>query len=114
MDKFKKLIFPALVLLVIGVIYSVYFAPGGELGDFSLFDPNNNATKQIRVKIVRDKGVEKDPVNGVSIFHVVDKKGTEVTVEGPINLPPYFETNDVITITGHMHSGYFHATEIRD
>ncbi|NUN09784.1 MAG: cytochrome c maturation protein CcmE [Ignavibacteriaceae bacterium] len=112
MKNLKKFIVPGLILLFILVIYTSYFAPGDELGDFSTFDPNNNANKDIRVEIVRDKGVRKDMASGSSIFYVKDKNGVEVMVQGPIELPPTFEMNDVFTLKGHLHKDYFHATEI--
>ena len=71
MKKLQKLILPLMILIIIFLIYSIYFSPQKGLGSFSDFDPNNNANKDIKVKIVQEKGITRD--QEATIFYAVDK-----------------------------------------
>ena len=109
MKIIQKLIVPVLIIIVIFLIYSIYFSQKG-LGSFSDFDPNNNANRDIKVKIVQEKGITKD--QQATIFYVVDKNGTEVMVQAPLMLPQDIETTDEVILRGHLHKEYFHAAEV--
>jgi cytochrome c-type biogenesis protein CcmE len=109
MKQISKLILPLLILVLILIVYLVYFTTKG-LGSFSDFDPNNNAHKDIIVKLVKERGVE---VQGESsIFFAQDKNGTVVMIQGPSELPDNFEQADQIILKGHLTKEYFHAHEV--
>ncbi len=112
MKKIQNIIVPILVILIALLIYNIYFANDESLGSFSSFDTNNNANKDIRVQLVLDKGIEKDVVNSLSIFYVIDKNNNEVLVHAPIELPSNIESSKVINLKGHLHKEYFHAVEV--
>jgi hypothetical protein len=112
MKVLQKLILPVLFLGVIYIIYMFYFAPGRFSGAFSDFDTNNNASKDITVEFIKDKGIQHDTRSGISIFYVKDKKGQVVMVQGPLPLPEGVESSSSLTLTGHLHNDFFHAHEI--
>lgn len=110
--KIQKLILPALVLVILALLYFSYFSPKDELGKFSDFDKNSNANRDIFVEYVSSKGVIQDKANAASIFYVKDATGMEVKVMGPIILPPGMDISNRITLRGHLHGDYFHASEV--
>jgi cytochrome c-type biogenesis protein CcmE len=110
MKTVQKLILPALVILIIFVIYTFYFAGSSGLGSFDDLDPNNNAVKEIKVHLLADRGVNQQ--GGETIFYVSDKNGKVVMVSGEINLPQGFDKADVIILKGHMSQGGFHTHEV--
>ncbi|MBU1095348.1 MAG: hypothetical protein CVV23_16855 [Ignavibacteriae bacterium HGW-Ignavibacteriae-2] len=108
----QKYILPALVLAVIALVYFSYFSPTDELGSFASFDTNNNASKEIIVKLVKEKGFERDIANNSTYFYVVDKSGKEVKVSAPSNMPPGIDDAKTIVLKGHLHADYFHASQV--
>ncbi|MDP2301636.1 MAG: hypothetical protein Q8N03_04330 [Ignavibacteria bacterium] len=108
----KKLFVPVMIIVVLAVVYLTYFSKKEGLGSFSDFDTNNNANKEIRVEIVTERGINKDEVNGATVFYARDKNGMEVLIQAPLMLPPSFEMNNVVTLRGHLHKEYFHAAEV--
>lgn len=108
MKNLQKLILPGLVVIIIAYVYFTYFSPSDELGDFSKLSTNNNASVQIIVKFVKDKGISLEK-EGNSIFYVVDKKNEEIKVSGPGKLPPGIDEANSLVLTGHLSGGYFHA-----
>jgi len=112
MNALQKLILPSLLLAAILLIYFFYFAPTGELGLYSNFDTNNNANKDIRVTLVRDKGIQTDPVKGSASFYAVDAAGIQNLVQAPYPLPAGFEESQMIILKGHLHEDHFHAVEV--
>lgn len=114
MQKLQKFILPVLVLAVMAAMYFVYFAPRDGLGSFSKFDTNNNASLEIIVEYVEEKGVRLDRVEGASIFYVVDADGIEVMVSGPSSLPPGMDMASSLVLVGHLNRGNtFHAHDVR-
>ena len=107
MKALQKFILPLLIGLVIFVIYTFYFAGKSDLGSFSDFDPNNNAVKDIKVKLLSDRGISQQ--GGELVFYVVDKNGKVMMVSGALQLPENFEKADVIILKGHLTQGGFHA-----
>ena len=105
MKQLQKLILPALVLVVIVLVYSIYFSKGEDLGSFSDFDTNNSAVKDIRVQIVLDKGINNNE------FYVVDKTGKEVLVHAD-HLPPGIESAKTVILRGHLNKDSFHAHDV--
>lgn len=107
MKALQKLILPLLIGLVLFVIYTFYFAGKSDLGSFSDFDPNNNAVKDIKVKLLSDRGISQQ--GGELAFYVVDKNGKVMMVSGALQLPENFDKADVIILKGHLTQGGFHA-----
>lgn len=112
MKNIQKFIVPALIIIVIALIYFTYFQKTG-LGNFSDFDPNNNANKDIIVQVVKDKGTQEDPANGVVNFYAIDSKGVEKLIQAPLPLPGNFDDLSRIQLKGHLHPDHFHATEVK-
>ncbi len=112
MKALQKMILPALLLSVILLIYFIYFAPSGKLGLFSNFDTNNNANKDIEVVLVKEKGIQNDPVNQSSVFYAMDGAGVQNLVQAPYPLPAGIEEAESIIMKGHLHDDHFHAVEI--
>jgi cytochrome c-type biogenesis protein CcmE len=111
MKSVQKFILPALIIIAAIAIYSIYFTPKKGLGSFADFDPNNNANKDIRVKIVETRGIRQD-ASGSTIFYAVDRHGTEVLVQGPPNISPDVRTAETVVLRGHLHKEYFHAADV--
>lgn len=110
MKNIQKFILPILIVGAVLIIYFFYFAPKDTLGNFSSFDPNNSANKDIRVKVVVDRGIQ-STMQG-TMFYAVDANGREVLVQGPMNIESALRENEVVTLRGHLHTDYFHAAEV--
>jgi len=102
MKQLQKLILPALIIIVIVLVYSVYFSKGEGLGSFSNFDTNNSAVKDIRVEILQDRGI----INNE--FYVKDKTG-EIIVVHSDNIPAGIESSKTVILRGHLNKDSFHA-----
>lgn len=109
MKKYEKLILPALVIGAVILLYTFYFAPTDELGSFNDLDPNSNASVDIAVEFVAERGIVRDQNQGGSIFYVRDRSGRETQVVGPLMLPEGLEVAKRIKITGHLSGSGFHA-----
>lgn len=107
MKKIQKLILPALIGLFLVVIYTFYFAGKSDLGSFNDFDPNNSAVKDIRVKLLSDRGINRQ--GGEIVFYVVDRNGKVMMVSGALQLPANFDKAETIILKGHLTQGGFHA-----
>lgn len=110
MDFLKKLTIPFLLIAIIAIIYSTYFAGNKGLGSFASFDTNNNANKEIRVKIIQERGINLDMQNGIVTFYAADKNGTQQLVQAPVN--EKIKDAKIVLLRGHLHEDHFHATEI--
>ncbi len=110
MKTFQKLILPLLLVVVIGLIYFLYFSPKEGLGSFGDFDPNNNAVKEIRVEIVKDRGINETPGGGAA-FYAADANNTIVQVNAD-KVPAGFDMASVVLLKGHMSQGGFHAHDV--
>ncbi len=106
----QKLILPLLILTLIGLVYFLYFSPKEGLGSFDDFDPNNNAVKDIRVKIVQNQGINKTPEGG-AVFFAEDKNNTVVQVNAD-KVPQGLESAGTIILKGHLSQGGFHAHDV--
>ncbi|MDX9924159.1 MAG: hypothetical protein RBS48_05295 [Ignavibacteriaceae bacterium] len=109
----QKLVLPGLVVLAVALLYFNYFSPTDDLGKFSDFDTNSNSNRDIIVKVLTDRGFERDPEAGGTIFYVEDAMGLVVKVVGPLSLPPGMDVSGRVTLRGHYHGDYFHAAEVR-
>lgn len=109
MNFLKKLTIPFLLLILISLMYTFYFSDKG-LGSFASFDTNNNANKEIRVKIIHEKGITADLQNGIVTFYAADKSGVQYPVQAPASVD--LKSAQQIILTGHLHTDHFHATGI--
>lgn len=110
--KYQKLILPLLVIGIVLLLYFFYFTPKDDLGLFSEFDTNSNTNRDIIVKVLHDKEFVQDPNGGGTIFYVEDRAGVQVKVLGPLSLPPGMDVTNRVTLRGHYHGDYFHASEV--
>jgi hypothetical protein len=104
MKHLQKLILPLLVISIIALVYFVYFSSEG-LGSFSDFDINNSASKDIKVEILHEKGINNNA------FFVIDKTGKEVLVHAD-HLPSGFESAKIVVLRGHLNKDSFHAHDV--
>lgn len=110
MKNLQKLILPALLIVIVFLIYKIYFSSDKTLGSFSDFDTNNNAVKPITVQLLKDRGINQQ--GGGVVFYVSDKNGQVVMVTGELNLPQGIESAEIITLKGHLTQSSFHTHEI--
>jgi cytochrome c-type biogenesis protein CcmE len=116
MKNIQKFIIPGLVVVVVAMLYFTYFAPSDELGSFSRFDANNNASLPIIVKYVKEKGAQRSS-DGSYSFYVLDGDNTEMLVYGLRSLPPGMDDSKTIVVTGHLSgrdSFHAHGIELRN
>jgi len=105
MKALQKLILPVLIILVIGMIYLFYFKSNGKLGSFSNFDTNNSAVKDIKVRVLQDRGINKN------VFYVSDNSGTVVLVQAD-KIPVGMKKAETVILRGHLNKDSFHAHEV--
>ena len=111
MNKPVKLVLFAIVIMFLAYLaYSVYFTSKEGTESFSKFDVNSTASKNIKVEYVKEKGLTPNPEGGVT-FYAKDREGVEKKVSLSKELPPGIENSKFLTLTGHLHGDYFHATE---
>ena len=111
MTKSVKLAFLTIIFLFLAYLgYSVYTSSQADSVTFSKFDINSTASKNIKVEIVKDKGIIPNPDGGVT-FYAKDREGIEKKVSLGKELPPGNDYSKKVTLTGHLHSDHFHATE---
>ncbi|HEY3251946.1 MAG TPA: hypothetical protein VGK25_12615 [Ignavibacteria bacterium] len=111
MKKSQKTFILIIVILFLGYLaYSVYFTSKEGMGSFNDFDINSTASKNIKVELVQEKGVTPNQDGGVTFF-VKDKNGVEKKVMLVKELPAGINNTKTMTLTGHLHADYFHATE---
>jgi cytochrome c-type biogenesis protein CcmE len=113
MKSLQKLFVPGLLVIIAFIIYLSYFGGKGGLGNYSDFDTNNNANKDIRVVVVKEKGVNQNPSAGTATFFARDSKGVEYPVQAPLPLPDNFELLESVLLKGHLHKDHFHAVEVK-
>ena len=108
MKNLQKLILPLLIVVILAILYFSYFAPSDELGSFSKYDSNNNASMPIIVKLVKDRGISRN-TDGSYSFYVVDGDNKVMHVNGLESLPPGMDDAKSMVLTGHMSGKSFHA-----
>jgi len=109
MKILQKLILPLLLLLVVFIIYTFYFAKSG-LDSFDDLDPNNTAVKDLRVQLLVDRGITQQGEEVV--FYAADKNGKVMMINGHLTLPEGFDKAKVIIIKGHLSGNSFHTHEV--
>ena len=110
MKKLQKLILPALLLLIVFIIYKLYFSGGGDLGSFDDFDPNNNAVKEIRVQVPPGQSFNQQ-VESFS-FIVADRNGKTLQAFGSASLPQGIGKAQTIILKGHVNQSGFCTHEV--
>ena len=111
MKTLQKFILPVLFLVVVFLVYTFYFSSKTDLGSFSDFDPNNSAVKDIRVKIVQERGINKNPQGG-AVFFVSDKNNKIVQVNAD-HVPTGTESANIVILRGHLsQNDSFHAHDV--
>ena len=110
MKKLQKLILPALLLLIVFIIYKLYFSAGGDLGSFDDFDPNNNAVKEIIVQV--PPGQSFNQQGGSFSFIVADKYGKTLQAFGSASLPQGIGEAETIILKGHVNQSGFCTHEV--
>ena len=108
--QLKLIILSVIILFVVYLIYNVYNTSKEGSGSFDNFDINSTANKNIKVEIVHEKGFTPNQEGGVTFF-VKDKNGVEKKVTLGKELPPDISKYKTVTLTGHLHSDHFHATD---
>jgi len=110
--KLSNLILPAIVLVVVGIIYFFYFAPTEELGSFSNFSPGSEINQEINVMIVKERPIDRDSSGKIFGFYAKDRNNIVVKV----NLHEPVDENilraEVIELLGHMHEDSFTASRV--
>ena len=104
MKQLQKLILPLLVITILALVYFIYFS-SEDLGTFSDFDVNNSASKDIKVQVLQDRGINNNT------FYVADITGKIVMVQTD-HLPPGIESAQIVVLRGHLNKESFHAHEI--
>lgn len=109
MKNLQKLILPILLILIVFLIYTFYFAKSG-LGSFDDFDPNNNAVKEIRVKVLPNQNINSE--SGSFAFIVADKDGKTLQAFGSASLPQGIREAETIILKGHINQSGFCTHEV--
>jgi len=107
----KIIIFSVIILFLVYLAYNIYYTSKEGSGSFSDFDVNSTANKNINVEVIQEKGFTPNQEGGVTFF-VRDKNGVEKKVSLGKELPPGINNAKTVTLTGHSHGDYFHATEV--
>jgi len=110
MKNLQKLILPSLIVLIVFIIYTLYFAGGDNLGSFDDFDPNNNAVKEIRVQVLPDQNINSQ--GGSFSFIVADKDGKTLQAFGSASLPQGIGEAKTIILKGHVNQSGFCTHEV--
>lgn len=109
MKQLQKFILPILIGVFVIIIYLFYFDRSEQLGKFSSFDPNNSASKEIRVKLINEKGIDRS--GNEAVYWVIDGDNREMMIVGPPpnELPEGIENAEYLILLGHLSQEYFHA-----
>jgi hypothetical protein len=107
----KRIILIIVVLFLAYLGYSVYTTSKEGTESFGNFDTNSTANKNIKVELLHEKGFNPNPDGGVS-FYVKDRSGIIKKVSLGKEFPEDLKKLKTVTLTGHLHGDYFHATEV--
>ncbi|PJA98124.1 MAG: hypothetical protein CO128_08975 [Ignavibacteriales bacterium CG_4_9_14_3_um_filter_30_11] len=105
MKNLQKYILPLLIVVVIGMVYLFYFKTDNKLGSFSAFDTNNSAVKDIKVKVLIERGISNNS------FYVSDNDGTIVLVQAD-KIPDGINNSNTVILRGHLNKESFHAHDV--
>lgn len=111
MKSIQKFILPILIIVIGILVYTIYFSPKEGLGSFGDFDTNHSAVKAIRVAIVQERGVNRNPQGG-AVFYAYDKNSTTVVVNAD-KVPNGIESAEIVILHGHLNqNNSFHAHDV--
>ncbi len=110
--KYTKPIAIIFSLFVFYVIYILFIAESKEIFDMSKLNPDDNKNVDVRVYLAKDKPIQIDASQNLSIFYVKDKNNKLYRVQGPAEVPEGFHDAEIVVIRGHLHHDYFHASSI--
>ena len=112
MIKFQKLLLPLLAVVVILTIYIFYFSSARGLGSFKDYDPYSHAQKEIVVKFLSEKGIQKIDDGQKILFYVEDRHGTQLPIQTEKSLPAGVENSKTLTLTGHICGGSYELVNV--
>ncbi|MEW6004953.1 MAG: hypothetical protein AB1695_06510 [Stygiobacter sp.] len=112
MNRLSKLIFPAILVAVVAVIYYTYFAPSKELGSFSKFSSGAEINQNINVRVDKAMKFERDANGNIISFYALDKNNVKVQVTSHEPILPEIAGSEVLELLGHMHENSFTAAKI--
>jgi len=107
MAKIQKWVLPLLASVIVFTIYIFYFSPVRGLGSFKDYDPYSHAQKEIVVRLLREKGIQKIDDGQKVLFYVEDRHGAQMPIQTEKSLPDGFENSETITLTGHICGGSY-------
>lgn len=112
MKSLQKFILPAIIAVVVLVIWQIYFVPTKALGSFSRFSDGSEVNQKINVAVVKSKGFERDAKGGIAAFFARDKDNAEAKVTLHEPAPEEIVNADVVELMGHMHGNTFVAAKV--
>lgn len=112
MKKLSRLIFPAIVITALAIIYFTYFASTDEIGSFNKFSPGSEINQEINVAIVKSKDFERDENGSIISFYVRDKNNVEVKVTSHEPIPAEILNAEIVQLLGHMHENSITTSKI--
>lgn len=112
MAKIQKFVLPALVGVTVLTIYIFYFSSAKGLGSFKDYDPYSHAQKEIVVKYISEKGIQKTDDGHKIIFYVEDRHGTQMPIRTEQSLPGGIENSKTLTLTGHICGGSYELVNV--
>jgi len=110
--KLSKLFLPAMILVVILIIYFSYFAPSAELGLFSKFSNGSEINQTINVLIIKESGIGKNANGDIVSFKAKDKNGVIANINLHEPGPEGLGNAKIVELLGHMHDNNFSASRI--
>ncbi|MCX8056071.1 MAG: hypothetical protein N3F03_00490 [Ignavibacteria bacterium] len=110
--KFTKPVVAIFILFVIYVVYVLFIAESKEIFDMTKLNPDDNKNVDVRVYLAKDKPIQIDAAQNVSVFYIKDKNNKIYKVQGPADIPEGFHDAEIIVLRGHLHHDYFHASSI--
>ncbi|MCK9426834.1 MAG: hypothetical protein M0Q21_12410 [Ignavibacteriaceae bacterium] len=112
MAKIQKFVLPLLACVTLLTIYIFYFSSAKGLGSFKDYDPYSHAQKEIVVKLLSERGIEKIENGQKTLFYVEDRQGTQLPIQTEKSLPDGFENSETIKLTGHICGGSYELINI--
>ncbi len=112
MKTLQKIVLPALVGVIVAVVYFEYFAPKSDLGDFSKFG-ESEINKRINVLVVKEQKFARNKNGDIFSFIVRDRKNKIVFVSMREPVPEKIKKAEVVELFGHLHGNNFAAASVK-
>lgn len=110
--KYTKLVISTFAIFIVYVVYLLFFAASEEISDLNKLNPDDIKNVDVRVYLAKDKPIQIDPAQNISIFYIKDKNAKLHKVQGPADVPAGFQDAEIVILRGHLHHDYFHASSI--